>query len=54
MNEFREVAVTPHKIKDVEVHLVSTQAAAGLSDATRKVERVGMTVVRVRRLPLWR
>ena len=40
--------MTPHKIKDVEVHLVSTQAAAGLSDATRKVERVGMTVVRVR------
>ncbi|MFV0334157.1 MAG: mandelate racemase/muconate lactonizing enzyme family protein [Tropicimonas sp.] len=38
----------PHKIADIEVHLVSTQAPAGLADATRKVETVGMTVVRVK------
>lgn len=38
----------PHKIADIQVHLVSTQAPAGLADATRKVETVGMTVVRVR------
>ena len=37
-----------HKIADIEVHLVSTRAPVGLADATRKVETVGMTVVRVK------
>ena len=37
-----------HKIADIEVHLVSVQGPAGLADATRKVGRVGMTVVRVK------
>ena len=37
-----------HKIADIEVHLVSTQAPVGLADATRKVETVGMTIVRVK------
>lgn len=37
-----------HQIADIRVHLVSTQAPGGLADATRKVERVGMTVVRIR------
>ena len=36
-----------HKVSKVDVHLVSTQAPSGLADATRKVETVGMTVVRV-------
>jgi L-alanine-DL-glutamate epimerase-like enolase superfamily enzyme len=39
--------VIKHKVKKVDVHLVSTQAPSGLADATRKVETVGMTVVRV-------
>jgi L-alanine-DL-glutamate epimerase-like enolase superfamily enzyme len=37
-----------HRIADVEVHLVSTQAPSGLADATRKVETIGLLVVRVR------
>ncbi|MFQ8433050.1 mandelate racemase/muconate lactonizing enzyme family protein [Amaricoccus sp. W119] len=40
--------VARHRIADIEVHLVSTQAPSGLADATRKVETVGMTVVRVK------
>ena len=36
-----------HKVKKIDVHLVSTQAPSGLADATRKVETIGMTVVRV-------
>jgi L-alanine-DL-glutamate epimerase-like enolase superfamily enzyme len=40
--------VKKHKISDIEVHLVSTHAAGGLADATRKVERVGITIVRVK------
>lgn len=36
-----------HKISKIEVHLVSTMAPAGLADATRKVETVGFTIVRV-------
>jgi L-alanine-DL-glutamate epimerase-like enolase superfamily enzyme len=36
-----------HKISKIEVHLVGLPAAPGLADATRKVELVGMTVVRV-------
>lgn len=36
-----------HKISKIEVHLVSLPAAAGLADATRKVESVGYTVVRI-------
>ena len=43
-----EPTVKAHTIQDIEVHLVSTQAPAGLADATRKVETVGMTVVRVK------
>ena len=43
-----EPSVKAHTIQDIEVHLVSTQAPAGLADATRKVETVGMTVVRVK------
>lgn len=35
------------KIKDVKVHLVSQPVSGGFSDATRKVESVGFTVVRV-------
>jgi len=36
-----------HKISKVEVHLVSAPVKAGFSDATRKVETVGYTVVRI-------
>ncbi|SDX05993.1 L-alanine-DL-glutamate epimerase [Roseicitreum antarcticum] len=36
-----------HKIAKVDVHLVSTPVTGGLADATRKVECVGFTVVRV-------
>ena len=36
-----------HKISKVEVHLVSAPIKAGFSDATRKVETVGYTIVRI-------
>lgn len=36
-----------HRIARVDVHLVSTPVAAGFADATRTVECVGFTVVRV-------
>lgn len=36
-----------HKIAKVDVHLVSTQVADGFADATRKVETLGYTIVRV-------
>jgi len=39
--------VKPPKIKKVDVHLVSLPVPSGLADATRKVETVGITVVRV-------
>jgi L-alanine-DL-glutamate epimerase-like enolase superfamily enzyme len=42
-----ELQVKAHKISNVEVHLVSGQAPKGLADATRKVETVGFTIVRV-------
>lgn len=35
------------KIADVQVHLVSMGVAGGLADATRKVEKVGYTIVRI-------
>ncbi|MEY4760380.1 MAG: hypothetical protein RLZZ200_236 [Pseudomonadota bacterium] len=38
--------ITP-RIKNVEVHLVSAPVPQGLADSTRKVETVGMLVVRV-------
>ena len=36
-----------HLIKDVKVHLVSMPITAGFADATRKVEMIGYTIVRV-------
>ena len=36
-----------HKISKVQVHLVSSPVAGGFSDATRKVETVGFTIVRI-------
>lgn len=36
-----------HKIRNVEVHLVSHPITGGFTDATRKVETVGYTIVRV-------
>lgn len=36
-----------HKIRDVKVHLVSMPVQGGFSDATRKVETIGYTIVRV-------
>jgi L-rhamnonate dehydratase len=36
-----------HKISEVEVFLVSTPVKSGFSDSTRKIESVGMVVVRV-------
>lgn len=35
------------RIRDIKVHLVSRPVAGGFADATRKVETVGFTVVRV-------
>lgn len=35
------------KIRDIKVHLVSRPITGGFADATRKVETVGFTVVRV-------
>lgn len=36
-----------HTIRKIDVHLVSTQAKGNFTDATRKVDRVGYTIVRV-------
>jgi D-galactarolactone cycloisomerase len=36
-----------HRITDIKVHLVSTRIHAGYTDATRQVEKVGFTVVRI-------
>ncbi|MFV0361819.1 MAG: mandelate racemase/muconate lactonizing enzyme family protein [Suipraeoptans sp.] len=36
-----------HKIADIKVHLVSVPIADGFSDATRKVETIGYTIVRI-------
>lgn len=36
-----------HKIKKVDVHLVSTQVKGGFQDATRNVEMIGYTIVRI-------
>ena len=36
-----------HKIADVKVHLVSQRIRGNFADATRKVECVGYTVVRI-------
>ncbi len=36
-----------HSIADIKVHLVSAPVAGGFADATRKVEMVGYTIVRI-------
>ena len=36
-----------HLIRDVKVHLVSMPITAGFEDATRKVEMIGYTIVRI-------
>ncbi len=36
-----------HKIRDIKVHLVSQPVTGGFADATRKVECIGFTIVRV-------
>ncbi|MDO4323599.1 MAG: mandelate racemase/muconate lactonizing enzyme family protein [Lachnospiraceae bacterium] len=36
-----------YKIRDIKVHLVSQPVTGGFSDATRKVECIGFTIVRV-------
>jgi L-rhamnonate dehydratase len=36
-----------HKISKVQVHLVSTPVTAGFADATRRVETIGFTIVRL-------
>lgn len=36
-----------HKISKVHVHLVSAPVAGGVSDATRQVETIGLTIVRL-------
>ena len=35
------------KIRDIKVHLVSSPVNGGFEDATRKVEMIGYTIVRV-------
>ena len=35
------------KIRDIKVHLVSKPISGGFADATRKVETVGFTLVRI-------
>lgn len=37
----------PHKIKKIDVHLVSEAVPAGFADSTRKVENIGFLLVRV-------
>jgi L-alanine-DL-glutamate epimerase-like enolase superfamily enzyme len=39
--------MTKHKISKIDVHLVSAPIKSGFADATRKVETVGYTIVRV-------
>ena len=39
--------MNPHKIKKIDVHLVSMPVKANFTDATRTVETVGYTVVRI-------
>jgi L-alanine-DL-glutamate epimerase-like enolase superfamily enzyme len=39
--------MTKHKISKINVHLVSAPIKAGFADATRKVEAVGYTIVRI-------
>ena len=36
-----------HKINKIEVHLVSAKVAGGFQDATRNVETIGYTIVRI-------
>ena len=36
-----------HRIRAIEVHLVSTPVTGGFADATRKVETIGFTIVRI-------
>ena len=36
-----------HKIRKIDVHLVSAPVPGGLADATRKVETIGFVIVRV-------
>src|SRR3712207_2218308 len=36
-----------HTIKDVQVHLVSASVPGGYADATRRVETIGFTIVRI-------
>lgn len=36
-----------HRIKAIDVHLVSSPVSEGFADATRKVETIGFTVVRI-------
>lgn len=36
-----------HRIARVDVHLVSSPVTGGFADSTRKVERIGFTLVRV-------
>ena len=36
-----------HIIKDIKAHLVSMPVTGGFSDATRKVEMIGYTIVRL-------
>lgn len=43
-----ESARPHHRIAAIDVHLVALPVAAGFADATRKVECVGYTIVRVR------
>jgi Zinc-binding dehydrogenase len=40
-------AMIQHKISKVDVHLVSAPVKSGFADATRKVETVGYTIVRI-------
>ena len=39
--------MTNHKISKIDVHLVSAPVKGGFADATRKVETVGYTIVRI-------
>lgn len=42
-----EIQMADNRIKEVKVHLVSQPIEGGFADATRKVECIGFTIVRV-------
>ena len=41
------MAITRHKVRKIDVHLVASPVPGSFADSTRKVETIGFVVVRV-------